>query len=126
MSEPTSGRVSSLYDWTHGEDCDWQFCRNKATGRCCVCWGEPYCTPPASGRVSSRETVPVEAFDDTHPDHAEWVECNGRKFCADDCALHPLDGADADMVAFQATNLPSTLTAPASTSVGGPPQDTTR
>lgn len=35
-------------------------------------------------------SVPWEAFDDTHADHAEFVERNGRLFCADDCALHPL------------------------------------
>lgn len=40
-------------------------------------------------RARPAATVPVEAFDDTHPDHAEWVERNGRRFCSDDCALHP-------------------------------------
>lgn len=57
---------------------------------------------PTSGRTPSRRaadaTVPIEAFDDTHPDHAEWVKATGYRFCADDCSIHGEPERDRDAV----------------------------
>ena len=50
----SSGPSRPLREWDHHDDCDWVSCRNKATGRCCPCWGEPDCTPPEpSGNAGS-------------------------------------------------------------------------
>lgn len=57
---------------------------------------DPPIRPEVFGNTKpSAATIPWEAFDDTHPDHGEWVERAGRLFCADDCSLHPMERPDS-------------------------------
>lgn len=39
--------------------------------------------------MATEATVPWEAFDDTHPDHAWWVTGGHECLAGDTCQIHP-------------------------------------